>query len=480
LKIKNIFTKYINIYRIIVAIGFITAMVLILVFPVRMIGASPWAYYYGVKNFADGKFVIDDQLHTSQVNDARQQGGNLMQYVEIGDNQWALEKAPGYVLYLVPFEWMGIPRWGDVVLALGMIIVTYILLKRIRDEKTACIGSLLTLFTPVTLIMLNLTYFDTLASLAFMVMGGGLYIYYRLERNSLQTFKGAGILFLAFLLISWSVVTRYTNFPIAAIFAIHYAATLLISLRKNKKTKLLWEILSVALGIGLPLTVLLIYNNAVFSSPFDYGYNYTRFPTKFAFQYIGQVDKNGQSVALQIIIDNLRAAPKPLLLGFPLLVIGIPGIIYVLYRKFAAIKKQSNTRSSLNNELPWDILLILIGWFISVFGLYLTYEFTAEYLGDGSSFIRFARFYLPGLFPIVVVSSLIITRFPYKLYIPVLLAVIIAGSIIYNQYITDKSSGMGSSSPGNIPRTQQTTRVIPGTTSTVNRSSLPQSYLMGY
>jgi hypothetical protein len=463
MKIMSLFARHANIYRIIVAVGFIAAMALSLAFPVKMIGASPWSYYYGVRNFAEGKLVVDDRLHAAQVADAKQQGGSLQQYVDIGNNKWALEKAPGYVFYQVPFEWAGITRWGNVVLALGMTIVTYILLKRIRDEKTACIGSLLMLFTPVSLIMLNLTYMDTFASLAFLVMGGGLYFYYHMERNRLRPVTGGILLFIAFLLISWSVVTRYTNFPVTAIFALHYVITRLISWRKGENIKLISELPAVTLGIGLPLAALLWYDYIVFGSPLDYGYNYTRFPIKFAYQYLGQIDKNGQSIPLQIILGNLKSAPKALFWGYPLLVIGIPGICAVSWQKFIAWRKRGNPDGlwgSLDTELPWDILLVLIGCFISMFGLYIMYEFTAEYLGESSSLIRFARFYLPGLFPVAVVCALVMARIPYKFYIPILVAAVIVGSYIYYDYIDGDSASGDSWFPQRTHGIQQPARGI--------------------
>lgn len=459
----SFFKRYVNIYRLVVAAGFIIAIVLALVFPVKMIGASPWSYYYGVRNFADGKLVVDDRLHSEQVADAREQGGSLQQYVEIGDDRWALEKAPGYVFYLVPFEWLGIPRWGNVVLALGMIIVIYLLLKRLRDEKTACIGSLLILFTPVTMIMLNLAYMDTFASLAFLVMGGGLYLYYHLERGKLRPRAGGALLFLAFFLIGWSVVTRYTNFPVAAVLALHYIAMRYVFWRRGIDTNLRIEILAFVLGIGLPLCIMLWYDRAVFGSALDYGYNYTRFPIKFAYEYLGQVDGIGQSIPLKIILDNVRSAPAALLWGYPLLVIGIPGICIVLWQKFTASRKRcdrAGTWGSLDPELPWDMLLVLVGWFVAAFGLYLMYEFTAEYLGENSYMIRFARFYLPGLFPVVVICAVVLARVPLKICIPVMLTAVIAGSCIYYDYIQGGSPAGGSRSPRQVPGMQQPSRGI--------------------
>src|SRR4030042_337305 len=108
--VKSSIFQHLNVYRVITALGLIVAVILVMVVPAQMSGASPWAYYYAVKNFSEGKLVIDDHLHNQQVREARQQGGILIQYVKVGDNKWAVEKGPGYIFYLVPFEWMGIAR----------------------------------------------------------------------------------------------------------------------------------------------------------------------------------------------------------------------------------------------------------------------------------------------------------------------------------------------------------------------------------
>ncbi len=426
--------RRINVYRVITAAGFIIAVVLVMVIPAQMSGASPWAYYYGVKNFSRGKLVIDNYQLFQEMNEAKARGGVLIQYVKIGDDKWALEKAPGYVFYLVPFELAGIPRWGNVLLAAGMVAVTYILLKRWRDEKTACLGSLLILFSSIGLIMWNRAYMDTFASLAFLAMGGGIYLYYFMEGKNLRRFTGGALLFTAFLLIGWSVMTRYSNLPIAIILALHFAITRAVAWFKGDRAGIPVEVLAVFLGVCLPMTALFLYNSFVFGSPLAYGYQYTPFPVKFAYQYLGQVNAGGQSIPLKIITDNLKTVPQALLKGFPLLVIGIPAGIAVLYFKFFHRGgKPTGQWSSLREELPWGILLVLIGWFLSVYLLYMTYEFTAEFLTGSSSFFRYARYYLPGLFPVVIISALVISRFPQKLAVPIVIAIIVASSILYTQ-----------------------------------------------
>jgi hypothetical protein len=431
-------TQHLNIYRVIVGIGFIIAMVLVLATPLQLPDPDDWAYYHAVRNFSEGHFTVDNYTQYQQAQETIQQGGVLLQYLPIGPDKWALEKAPGVVFYLIPFYKIGIPRWGNVLLALGMVIVTFVLLKRLRDERAAMIGSLLMLFTPISLVMLNRIYMDTYASLAFLVMGGGLYIYYRLERNNLTPVKGGTVLFLAFFFTGWSVFVRYTNLPIAVILALHLVVTRFIAWRKGQETGIKSEILPLVLGIGLPVLALLLYDYFVFGSPLRYSYSYSPYPIKFAFQYIGQTF-NGESIPLQILQFNLQAAARNWLIGFPLLIIGIPGFIVVLYQKFADFFKRSQPEgkwSSLRSELPWDILLVLIGWFVTVFFLYLTYEWTAG-IQKGGGFVIFDRFLLPGLFPIAVICALVMARFPWKVLIPVMVILMAFGAILYTQWALD-------------------------------------------
>ena len=431
--------QHISINRAIVGVGFIIAMVLILATPLQMPDPDDWAYYHGTINFSKGHLTVNNFTQYQQALYTIEHGGMLLQYLPLEYNTWALEKAPGYVFYLVPFEKLGIPRYGNVLLALGMVIVTFILLKRLRSERAAMIGSLLVLYTPISMVMLNRAYMDTYSSLALLVIGGGLYIYYHLERNKLTPVKGGILLFIAFFFTSWSVIARYTNLPIAVILALHLVVTRFITWRKGEKTGIRPEIIPLVLGIGLPVLAILLYNNYVFGSPLEYGYSVSPYPTNFAFQYLGQVDSAGESIPLQIIRYNLEAFSRNLLIGFPLLVIGIPGFLLALYYKFAAFFKRGQSEgkwSDIRSELSWDILLVLIGWFVSVFFLYLCYEWTAG-LKMGGGFVIFDRFLLPGLFPIAIICALIMDRFSLKILIPVMVILMVFGAFLYTQWALD-------------------------------------------
>jgi hypothetical protein len=426
-------SKYVTIYRLVVGIGFIIAMVLALSAPLPMYEVDDWAYYYGTQNFSQGKLTIDTATLNFEAWQAGQHGGMLIQYLPVAPDKWALEKAPGAVFYLVPFYKMGIPRYGNVLLALGMVIVTFILLKRLRDEKAAMIGSLLILFTPISMVMCNRIYMDSYASLAFLVMGGGLYIYYHLERKNLGPVRGGIILFLAFFFTGWSVVSRYTNLPIAIILFLHLAITRLADWRRGQETGIKREVIPLILGIGLPMAALFIYNYFIFGSPIKTGYSISPYPIKYAFQYWGRIDVNGESIPLEMVRYNLEGAGRNLLLGFPLLVVAVPGFFVILYQQLFKRRGPAGKWSSLNKDLPWDILLVLIGWVLAVLFMNLTYEWLAG-LRKGWGFVLYNRFYLPWLLPVVMVGALIMARFRYRVLLPVLVVISGFGVMLYAQW----------------------------------------------
>ncbi|MDD5339071.1 MAG: hypothetical protein PHG35_06670 [Dehalococcoidales bacterium] len=429
----RVLSKYITIQRLIVGICFIAAMAMILTAPVQMPDPDDWAYYYGTENMSNGDFTIGYYQLMRQSQDAGIQGGVLLQYLYIDDFKWALEKAPGCIFYLMPFYKMGIPRWGNVILALGMVIVTFILLRRWRDEKAAMIGSVLLLFTPIAMVMCNRIYMDTYSSMAMLVIGGGLYFYYHLARKELKPWAGGIILFLAFLFIAWSVIARYTNVPVAIILFAHLLITRIVDLCQGRGLKIRQEVIPVVLGIGLPLAGILVYDYFVFGSALKTGYSFSPYPINFAFQYLGQVDMNGASIPGQILTYNIQGALRNWWIGFPLMIIAIPGFLMMLYFKFFRKKMAAGKWSSLRDEVPWDLLLVLIGWVIGVFGLYLMYEWTAG-LKEGGGFVLFNRFCLPGLFPLAIICGLIMSRFPYKILAPVLLILVVFGAMLYAQW----------------------------------------------
>lgn len=435
-----------RIYRGLAVVGLLVAIVLAFALPYELREPDSWAYRYAVENFADGKLIIDDALHQQQVREAQEQGGWLAQYVQIDNDKWVLEKAPGYVFFVVPFEWLGIPRAANVVLAIGLAFVTYLVMRRLAGEAAACLASLLMFYTPVSLIMFHRSYMAMFGASAFLAMGGGLYIYYLLrQRDSPDKRKDWWILAIAGLLLGWSVVARYSNLVVVGVFALHFAATRLPMLLHDGRALVLRDGLALGAGLAASLSVLLAYNTYLFGSPLDYSYNYSPFNINFAWDFIGETAPNGESIPLQIIEGNLRGMPVPLLLGFPVLVIALPALLYVLARKLGPTLGRLGASAVERiggawRELPLSIVLVLLGWFVAVYGFYLFYEWTSKGLAESGHFIIVDRFYLPGLFPLVVLAALLLARMPAKFTVAALVVYMTMGSLLFAQAVNGGSA----------------------------------------
>jgi hypothetical protein len=212
------------------------------------------------------------------------------------------------------------------------------------------------------------------------------------------------------------------------------------------KTDFLFEIPAMLFGIGIPLAFLLFYDKTVFGSPLNYGYRYTQGDITFAFQHIGTITQSGQSVFWNIIKTNIQNAPRNLLLGFPLLIIAIPGFFIALW----GVSRRNRERwSNLSPDLRWDILLLILGWFAGVFLLYITYEWTAQ-IGN-RPFIVFARFYLSGLFPLAVVSALLLSKFRAILSLAIIVVILAVSSVLYLQSLNIEPGNHGGGPPNHPP-----------------------------
>ncbi len=404
-------------YRSITALGVVLAFLLTLLIPQHMREGSDWSFQYAAQNFSKGQLTEDGVTIGLEESEAYQFGGLLSQYILIGDNRWALSEAPGYIFYLLPFYYLHAPELGNLVLAIGMTIVAYILLKRLRDEKAACLGSLLLLFTPVALAMMQRIYTDTFGASAFLSMGGGLYIYYCLRARELSSRSGGGILFVAGLLLGWSVFANYNNALVVLVFALHFIFMFLRAILKKAPIR---PYPALILGLAIPLVFLLLYQNVVFGSPWTFGFQFTQLPVNFNLKYLWL---------------NIKYVTAALLVGFPLLLLAAfsfcTGLYYKTVRFFDG--PPTPTAGGRLPELPTDIAILLCGWAVAVFGLYLNYEFTANYVVGGMPFIIMARYYLPGVLPLTIAAVLLITKVPRKLAVTLVILCLVWGVTFFAQ-----------------------------------------------
>lgn len=407
-------------YRTITALGVVLAFLLTLVIHQHMRESTDWSFQYATQNFSQGRFTVDGITIGLESSDANKYGGQLSQYVMIGDDRWALTEAPGYIFFLLPFYYIHAPELGNLVLAAGMASVAYLLFNRLRDEKTACLGSLLLLFTPVALAMMQRAYADSFAATAFLSMGGGLYIYYCLRQHELTPRSAGILLFLAGLGLSWSVVANYYNGIVVLVFILHFIFVLGRSWISGKGNVAVWATVLAAVGLAIPLAGLLVYQDTVFGSPWRFGFQYAQLPVSFGLQYLR---------------PNIKYVMVALLVGFPLLLPGIAALFMALYKKIGSRILQHKPEDVIDTwpELHWDILLLLVGWTAAVYGLYLNYQWTANAQVAAMPFIIMARYYLPAVLPLTITAVLLLKRIPRKLSLALTILATAWGVVFFAQ-----------------------------------------------
>ena len=407
-------------YRIAAILAFIIAQVIVLVVPMKMQEPGDWTYRYATENFAAGQLTIDESQYIAESQDVWDSFGQFLGYARVGEDKWGLTVAPGYAFFLVPFQAAGIPQMAASLLSLGLAVVLYLLIARMKGEKAAVFGLVLLLFTPLYLAMWQRVYMDALAALAFCGIGGGLYFYYWVTRDGHKPGRDIALLSAAGFFIAAGTAVRYTNILIAAVFGVHF---LYMAVRCHiRRERFLPNGLYFLLGAAVPFAGLLAYQAIVFGSPFSYGYQFSQLPINFAWQYIGG------PIAYQIVRTNFINLWATLLIAFLVSMIAIPAFFAAAYFKLWTKKGYEEW-----TELPDHVYLAMLGWVVAVFGLYIMYNWTAYQPVASMPFPLLTRFYLPALFPLIVIASLALARIVDKVAISVLVTAAMLGMIFFIQ-----------------------------------------------
>lgn len=124
----------------------------------------------------------------------------------------------------------------------------------------------------------------------------------------------------------------------------------------------------------------------------------------------------------------------PLLKGFPILLAALPVMAFMLFQKTTrTIPALSRfNRKDFWPELRIDLFLLLIGWFVAVFGLYVMYEWTAMRFMD-PMFIIVTRFYISALLPVAVFAAFLLVKLPDRFLWPLMVVILFIGGLLFAQ-----------------------------------------------
>lgn len=373
------------------ALGIVVAVGVVLASPYRVTWPDEWAYLYAVRNFSRGDWVVDDVQHARQAQEVRAQGGILAQYVPVAENRWALEKTPGYPLLAVPLQWLDKADLTNGALAVVSAALIYLCLGHVFTWREAWMGVWLYLFTPTNLAMLYYRYMADFASGALLALGGAFYFWWLAAKERRWILLAAG------LCLGWSVVVRPSNLVVAALLSLHLGWVLVRQVSKNPKAAISTSFFF-GLGAVSAAMIWLSYNNHVFGTPFDYGYLHSPYEPTLIQGNLLQGTPAERAMAWRVVAGNLAGLPRPLLLGFPLLLLAVPAPIIVWRQK----RK--------------ELALLATAWTMVIFLSYVPFEWLTRLLrmphNSSFQFYVIDRYFLPWLFPLALLAMITLRRWP--------------------------------------------------------------------
>ncbi len=392
---------------------------------------NPWSNELATANFAQSKWVLNDEEAAAARAQVRQRGGRLTQYLEISPGRWAFRQAPGHPLEMAPFYLLGYPQLANIFLATAAALVLYLLLAAWYSERFAFVGVTVLLWSPISLIALHYYNMDTFAGGILPLIAGALLFW--VEKREIKQWKATFFLFIVGLVLGWSVVVRLTNVLLLPLFSLYL---LLLALqyipgkrqRKRRKAKQrqrqrptftvqrqeLVRSAAFILGCLLALTSLAVYDYVVFGNVVDTGYAYyspddplylwkenpvTHVPGGVPTWLAGGAIKD---IALTLVM-HIRLWLRPISLAFPLWPLALLGLIQLL-------RRQPMARSTWFLSF-WLLLVYLPYAGVVFFGV--TRALAVPYNQLWGFFVP-ARYLYPFIFPFILTLIFLFSRLPRR------------------------------------------------------------------
>jgi hypothetical protein len=311
-------------------------------------------------------------------------GPGIEQWVQLPGGRWISEKDPGYPFLAAPFQLLGIIRLAPLFYGALACLSLFAAARRWlgRFGGTAAVG----LFgsSGAALLFAWRDYMPTFTDASLIAVGTGALLWTVLATEA-PAQRRTWIGLAGFLAIEAAVFVRYTNI---VVLGCAVAAVALVWLKRHTQlptSALAWWLGSVAVfGAGVA-----IFDDLVYGGPLRSGYR----PGEVTF-------------SLAAVLPNLRHMPAHLIQAMPMLVPGLAALAWIAVR----LRRADDERAG-HARRDLAVGLALAASWLSVWGLYAAYTWTANPFG---STLQFARFYVPAIGAISLLGSWLVTRLPRR------------------------------------------------------------------
>jgi hypothetical protein len=303
--------------------------------------------------------------------------------VQLPGGRWISEKDPGYPFLAAPFQAAGIIRLAPLCYGALGCLGLFFGARRWLGRFGGAAAVVLFCSSGAALLFAWRDYMPTFTDAALIAAGTGALLWAVLAAEVTtrrRTWTGLA----GFAALEAAVFVRYTDIVVlgCAVAAVLAAW----KLRAVPAAALRWWLGSVAVTIaGVAL-----FDDLVYGGPLTSGYR----PGEITFSF-------------GAVLPNLRYMPAHLIQAMPMLVLGLAALAWIAVRRVRLRRADDDRAAPARRDLA--VGLALAASWLSVWGLYAAYTWTANDLG---STLQFARFYVPAAGAIALLGSWLVTRLP--------------------------------------------------------------------
>jgi hypothetical protein len=365
----------------------------------RLVEPDDYAYRASIVAITQGHFLT---LSTAQVGRLAAQlpgpGGGpgaggpvaggpgvIPQWVQLPGGRWISEKDPGYPFLAAPFQAAGIIRLAPLFYGALGCLGLFFGARRWLGRYGGAAAVVLFCSSGAALLFAWRDYMPTFTDAALIAAGTGALLWAMLAAEATtrrRTWAGLA----GFAALETAVFVRYTDIVVLGCAVV--AAVAAAKLRAVPAAALRWWLGSVAVfGAAVAL-----FDDLVYGGPLTSGYQ----PGEITF-------------SLGAVLPNLRYMPAHLIQAMPMLVPGLAALAWIAVRRVRLRRADDERAAPARRDLA--VALALAASWLSVWGLYAAYTWTANPFG---STLQFARFYMPAAGAIALLGSWLVTRLPRR------------------------------------------------------------------
>ena len=406
-------------------LAFAAMCVAVLTRTVQLLEPDDYAYRASIIALTRGHLSLTNAGYQALLKELSSGGGQgIAQWVQTAGGTCISEKNPGYPFLAAPFQALGMLRLAPLFYGALGCLGLFVGARRWLGRWGGTWAVVLFCSSGAALAFAWRATMPTFTDTSLIATGAGALLWTILatERTArLRTVVGL----LGFLALDAAVMVRYTN---VVVLAVAVLATLLVFRRAALPLRAVsWWLGSVAALVA----GLLAFDQLFYGSALKTGYS------------SGLV-----TFSLSSVVPNLQNLPVPLVESMPMLILALAALGWLTIRVLRSRRRgmEPVRRASYRRDAVVGTFLAL-GW-IGIWGLYVTYEWTARMAGGAGGGIHVIRFYLPALGLITLLAAWFLVQLPRWMTFVVMVALIGLGAWSASGLATGGIGGPPGGAPG--------------------------------